>query len=113
MASSDRQQPAVVEFRTTDAEKETPTENFDDIVFGFYALNGNSVVACKEDLSKESVGNFSHRIREKNPERPILIVWDNFSSHFAEYVDTVVNKLDLHRVALPWYSPDLNPIEQI
>jgi len=41
--------------------KETPTENFDDVVFGFYALNGTSAVACKDDLSKESVGDFSPR----------------------------------------------------
>lgn len=56
---------------------------------------------------------FSHSIRQKNPDRPIIIVCDNFSSHFAEYIDTVVERLDLTRVALPRYSPDLNPIEQI
>lgn len=41
------------------------------------------------------------------------MVCDNFSSHFADYVDTVVEKLDITRVSLPRYSPDLNPIEQI
>ena len=56
---------------------------------------------------------FSHSIRQKNPDRPIIIVCDNFSSHFAEYVDKTVDKLDLTRVALPRYAPDLNPIEQI
>ena len=56
---------------------------------------------------------FSHSIRQKNPDRPIIIVCDNFSSHFAEYVDKTVEKLDLLRVALPRYSSDLNPIEQI
>ena len=39
-------------------EKETPQQNFDDVVFGFYALLGNSVVECKPDLTKESVGDF-------------------------------------------------------
>ncbi|PSQ55222.1 hypothetical protein BRD22_10075 [Halobacteriales archaeon SW_8_68_21] len=39
-------------------KKETPTANFDDVVFGFYALSGTSVVSCKDDLSKESVGDF-------------------------------------------------------
>ena len=38
--------------------KETPTPSFDDVVFGFYALNGDSVVACKDDLRKESVSDF-------------------------------------------------------
>jgi putative transposase len=56
---------------------------------------------------------FSQGIRQQNPERPIVIVCDNFSSHFADYVDTVVKQLNLTRVALPRYSPDLNPIEQI
>lgn len=38
--------------------KETPTANFDDDVVGFYALNGESVVSCKPDVSKESIGEF-------------------------------------------------------
>jgi len=41
------------------------------------------------------------------------MICDNFSSHFAGHVDTVVEELDITRVALPRYSPDLNPIEQI
>jgi transposase len=45
-------------FGTPTLRKVTPTENFDDAVFGFYAMNGNSVVACKPDVSKESVGEF-------------------------------------------------------
>ena len=56
---------------------------------------------------------FSHSIRQQNPDRPIIIVCDNFSSHFANYVDKVVERLNLIRVALPRYSPDLNPIKQI
>ena len=47
-------------------EKETPTANFDDAVFGFYALLGESVVECKPDLTKESVGDFfPHDQREQ------------------------------------------------
>jgi transposase len=38
--------------------KQTPTANFDDAVFGSYALLGESVVACKPDITKESVGEF-------------------------------------------------------
>jgi transposase len=44
--------------------KETPTENFDDAVIGFYALNGESVVQCKPDVSKESIADVFMRIRE-------------------------------------------------
>lgn len=57
--------------------------------------------------------NFFEQIRRANPERPIIVVCDNFSSHFANYVDELVDELDITRVALPAYSPDLNPIEQI
>lgn len=45
-------------FEKPTLSKATPTASFDDVVFGFYALNGDSVVACKDDLSKESVGDF-------------------------------------------------------
>lgn len=38
--------------------KEMPTPSFDDVVFGFYAVIGNSVVECKDDLSEESVADF-------------------------------------------------------
>jgi len=39
-------------------EKVMPTANFNDAVFGFYALLAESVVECKPDLTKESVGGF-------------------------------------------------------
>jgi transposase len=45
-------------FEKPTLSKQTPTANFDDAVFGFYALLGESVVACKPDLTKESVGEF-------------------------------------------------------
>ena len=53
------------------------------------------------------------RIREQNPAGRILLICDNFSSHFANLVDHVVESLKITRVALPAYSPHLNPIEPI
>lgn len=100
-------------FGTPKIRKETPTANFDDAVFGYYALNGDSVVSCKPDVSKESVAEFFARIRENNSSRPIIVICDNFSSHFATLVDRVAQALDIYRVSLPRYSPDLNPIEPI
>jgi transposase len=100
-------------FGTPTIRKETPSENFEDAVLGFYALNGESVVRCKPDVSKESFAEFFGRIREQNPAGRILLVCDNFSSHFAGLVDHVVESLDITRVALPTYSPHLNPIEPI
>lgn len=45
-------------FARPELAKETPMENFDDAIFGFYALLGESAVACKPDATKESVGDF-------------------------------------------------------
>jgi transposase len=100
-------------FGTPTIQKETPTENFEDAVIGFYALNGESVVRCKPDVTKESIAEVFLRIREQNPAGRILLVCDNFSSHFANLADHVVESLDITRVALPAYSPHLNPIEPI
>lgn len=100
-------------FDTPTIQKETPSDDFEDAVLGFYALNGESVVRCKPDVTKESFAEFFVRIREQNPASRILLVCDNFSSHFANLVDHVVESLDITRVALPTYSPHLNPIEPI
>lgn len=45
-------------FGTPTLRNALPTDNFEDAVLGFYALNGQSVVACKPDVTKESVGEF-------------------------------------------------------
>lgn len=45
-------------FDTVTISKETPVENVDQPVFGFYALNGESVAAVKPDVTTESVGEF-------------------------------------------------------
>jgi transposase len=100
-------------FGTPTISKETPTENFEDAAIGFYALNGESVLACKPDVSRHSIAEFLRRVREQNPAGRILLVLDNFSSHFARVVDHVADSLDITRVRLPAYSPHLNPIEPI
>ena len=37
--------------------------------FGFYALNGNSVIDFKEHSKKEDVCEFLREVRSKNPEK--------------------------------------------
>ena len=59
--------------------------------FGFYALNGNSVIDFKENSKKESICEFFDEIRSRNPGKIIVIILDNFSSHRAK--DTVVSQL--------------------
>jgi len=81
--------------------------------FGFYALNGTSVVDFREHSRKEDVCAFLGRIQEANPGKDLLIVLDNFRSHHAH--DTVDWALQegIELVYLPPYSPDLNPLEYI
>ncbi len=81
--------------------------------FGFYAINGNSVVCFQERSKKENVIEVLRIIMEDNREKPIVMIIDNFPSHKAEDVRKEAEKLGIHLVFLPPYSPDLNPIEFI
>jgi len=81
--------------------------------FGFYALNGESTVDFKESSKKEDVCEFLEQIRENNPDKPIVLILDNFRSHWANKTRETASKLGISLVFLPPYSPDLNPIEFI
>ena len=81
--------------------------------FGLYAINGESVVDFKGDSKKESVCEFLEKIRQKNPDKTIIIILDNFRSHWTEKTRRKARNLNIIPVSLPPYSPDLNPIEQI
>lgn len=81
--------------------------------FGFYALNGVSVVDFYDESKTEDVCLFLERVRELNGKRRIIIIIDNFSSHHAYDTLEYAEMLDIHLVFLPPYSPDLNPIEYI
>lgn len=81
--------------------------------FGFYALNGNSVIDFKERSQKEYVCEFFDEIRLKNPVKNIVVILDNFRSHRAQTTIDYANEKGIELVFLPPYSPDLNPIEYI
>ena len=81
--------------------------------FGFYALNGNSVIDFKEHSRKEDVCEFLKEIRSKNTTKNIIIVLDNFRSHRAIATADFAEEIGIKLVYLPPYSPDLNPIEFI
>lgn len=89
------------------------TTKFRANTFGFYSLNGCSVVEFHDHSKKEDVCEFLQSIRNMNPDVDIVIILDNFRSHHAiitqEFAET--NRIKL--VFLPPYSPDLNPIEYI
>jgi len=81
--------------------------------FGFYSLNGQSVVDFKQDSKKESVCEFLSLIQENNAEKEIVLILDNFRSHWAKKTRKHAKNLGIRLVFLPPYSPDLNPIEYI
>ena len=81
--------------------------------FGFYAINGNSTVNFQDHLRKENVTYFISAMRNKNPEKPIIIILDNFRSHHSRFVLKTAELLNTKLLFLPPYSPDLNPIEFI
>lgn len=81
--------------------------------FGFYALNGNSVIDFKEHSKKEDVCEFLKEIKLKNPTKNIVVILDNFSSHRSKATVDFANEIGIELVYLPPYSPDLNPIEFI
>ena len=89
------------------------TTKFKANSFGFYALNGNSVIDFKERSKKECVCEFLDEIRLKNPVKNIVAILDNFSSHRAQATIDHANEIGIELVFLPPYSPDLNPIEYI
>ena len=81
--------------------------------FGFYSLNGNSVVRFQDHSKKENIILFLKSIRKSNPEKPIMVILDNFRSHHSKAVKESAESLNIKLIFLPPYSPDLNPIEFI
>ena len=81
--------------------------------FGFYSLNGNSVVRFQDHSRKENIILFLKSIRESNPEKSIMVILDNFRLHHSNTVVKTAELLNIKLIFLPPYSPDLNPIEFI
>ena len=81
--------------------------------FGFYSVNGKSVVRFQDHSRKEKIILFLKSIRESNPEKPIMVILDNFRSHHSKAVKESAESLNIKLIFLPPYSPDLNPIEFI
>ena len=81
--------------------------------FGFYSLNGRSVVDFQDHSKKENVIAFIRKIGDMNPEMEIIMILDNFRSHHSKAVAETAVMLNIRLIFLPPYSPDLNPIEFI
>jgi transposase len=90
------------------------TTHFKSNTIGFYALQGVSVHAFLANSKEESVVSFLTQVKAANATaKAIVIILDNYSSHHAATVKRMAEDLDIYLVYLPFYSPDLNPIEYI
>jgi transposase len=82
--------------------------------FGFYAPGSKSTVSEIANATESSFVEMLRRIRLSHSSyKAILLIWDNLAGHKSRLVKEQAQKLGIHLINLPAYSPDLNPIEKI
>ena len=81
--------------------------------FGIYSPNGNSTLSFQIHSKKEDICKVLDEFATANPDKRIIVVLDNFSSHRSKMVSEFAESNNISLVFLPPYSPDLNPIEQV
>jgi putative transposase len=79
---------------------------------GFYPLNGTSVIECKDNLRTHNFEN-SSLVRQNNICDHLVIILDNSRYHICQDTRRIAELLGITLVYLPFYSPDLNPIELV
>ena len=89
------------------------TEKIRANTFGIFAVNGNSIVTFREHSKQEDIREVLKEFKRANPNKRLIIVLDNFSSHHAILVRNYAAENNIRFAYLPPYSPDLNPIEQV
>jgi len=94
-------------------EKIKNTKTYKVNSFGFYSINGFNVIDFKDNSKIEDFQEFLLKLRQRNGEKKITAILDNFSTHRSKRVINYANSLNIDLVFLPPYSPDLNPIEFI
>lgn len=66
------------------------------------------------DGKARSIQSMLRSVRAANPSaHRIVLVWDNARSHLDKSVQALGWQVGIYLVALPPYSPNLNPIERI
>lgn len=75
------------------------------------ALNGSSYALKVDKANKDTFSKMLIGLRKANPTKPILLIIDNASYHWAADVRWLARQLDIRIAYLPPYSLDLNPIE--
>jgi len=90
------------------------TTHFKSNTIGFYAIQGVSVQTFLANSKEDAIVDFLNQVKTANATaKAIVVVLDNYRSHWAAKVTEVAQKLGIYLIHLPPYSPDLNPIEYI
>jgi putative transposase len=76
---------------------------------------GETEVIFRKRKRRREIAELLQRLVDKHPTGTILVAWDNASTHEDDEVETVVRAAAgrLVLLALPTYSPWLNPIERL
>lgn len=89
------------------------TNNLRANTIGFYALNGTSLVQCRKDNRADNFCEFLKEVHRLNECDHLVIILDNARTHKSLKVTWQAYLLGISFIYLPFYSPDLNPIEQV
>jgi transposase len=82
--------------------------------YGAYNFtDGECFLWAEGACNKRSTAEFLHRVDEwvKKSGRRLVVIWDGAPWHRAGMVQLAAKDLGIELIALPGYSPDLNPIE--
>jgi putative transposase len=72
-------------------EKIKNTKTYKVYSFGFYTINGFNVIDFKDTSKIEDFQEFLFKIRERNVEKKITAILDNFSTHRSKRVINYAN----------------------
>ncbi len=80
------------------------------------ALNvatGQLTWLAQSKLGVLSLKRFLKKLRRTYPDRPLLLIWDNWPVHLHSAVLETAAALDIELLWLPTYAPWTNPIEKL
>nr|WKN35430.1 IS630 family transposase [Tunicatimonas sp. TK19036]WKN37242.1 IS630 family transposase [Tunicatimonas sp. TK19036]WKN37465.1 IS630 family transposase [Tunicatimonas sp. TK19036] len=96
------------------AKRTVNTEKVKRNTFGFYALQGTSLVLEIATSSQEEMLRILPLLRQAHANyQAIVLLWDNLPAHHAKAVEQVARRHQIYLVHNLPYAPDLNPIERI
>lgn len=78
---------------------------------GLEVMEGRSEFLYTPSVNLHLSGEFLKQISRSDPKAEHVVVWDGAGFHQKEQLEGVPE--NIHLIALPPYSPELNPIEQL